>query len=731
MVVDNTVPATPVDTPESDGPILPAPHAWRFYDLRVIALLLALTSVSSGTIHRCGLGSLPPGWVPGTPLPENIRGKSTVSARAMANTISSLVTDHYIIYWTMTGTHQIQGGTGGLARAIAAGDSVPGLVRAAATGLEHAWLKYVDTLGYLPPTPNSYSVLWDEVPPHGKYPVELCSIGHTPYASDSLGEYFGLTFPVNRSASSMMLASDMPSFGQDGFAKDIDGTPDIWNYGTQWATVIQSTAAHEEFHSVQFNYDYGLNHFLFEASAVAMEEEVIPQDVDYIYFSAVLCQLNTLTPMLSPLFSADSNLSLSYPHAWYVKQLVQDFGDPILRKLWEQRKANPSQGIEATLRTVISANTKVTFDTTFERYSLRLGLSGRRYAWEAPGFASFADADVFTTLYGSLVAGTAAGPVSLDVGQIQDWIDTSGPGTGDRIVDWIPDAGALLGHAWKAGPGNGWEWLRGSVRQPPSTTRQDVWAFSNPGPTAALRAVATSEGSNSYLWTSAAPARTSLTAGMSLTWSAVDGSMLSGISLADTSCTPLLHTDIWKPAATEDPFAYSVVGRSGGHAFVLEDADRVLKLKGASLTVPFVGIGTAWIGRGDGVWTQIAPSASGSSTSLPLVAATDTLDLTTPLRILAAGGNSPPSLVLRPYPNPSRSGDDLIYFPIYGATSGATLEILSADGTAVRRLEASPGQTRLGWDVKNTNGRRVRPGVYWYVWRGVSGVSRGEILIAD
>lgn len=696
----------------------------------VIALLVALTSLASGAIHRCGLDSPPPGWTPGTPLPESLRSKAASAARAEATTISSLITDHYIIYWTMSGTHQIQGGTGGLARAIATGDSVPGLVRAAATGLEHAWHKYVDTLGYLPPTPSTYSVLWNKVPPKGKYPVELCSIGNTGYTGQA-GEYFGLTFPVNRSASSMMLAADMPGFGQDGFTKDIDGTQDIWNYGTQWATVIQSTAAHEEFHSVQFNYDYGLNHFLFEASAVAMEEEVIPQDLDYIYFSAELCQLNTLTPMLSPLFSADSNLYLTYPHAWYVKQLVQDFGDPILRKLWEQRKANPSQGIETTLRTVISANTNVTFDTTFERYALRLGLSGRRYAWEAPGFASFTDADMFTTLYGSLVAGTTPGPLSLDVGGLQEWIDTSGFSGGDRIVDWIPDAGALLGHAWKADPGNSWEWLRGSVRQSPSTTREDVWAFSNPGPPAALRSIATSEGSNSYLWTSHAPARTSLTAGTSLTWSDGSGSSLSGTAVADTTCTPLLHADIWKPVSTEDPFAYSIVGRSSGHAFVLEDADRVLKLKGATLTVPFVGIGTAWIGRGDGVWTQITPSVSGTGTAFPLVAANDTLDLTDPLRILAAGGNSPPAMVQRPYPNPSRSGDELIYFPISGATSGATLEILSADGTAVRRLEASPGQTKLAWDVKNTSGRHVRPGVYWYVWRGVSGANRGEILIAD
>jgi len=176
----------------------------------------------------------------------------------------------------------------------------------------------------------------------------------------------------------------------------------------------------------------------------------------------------------------------------------------------------------------------------------------------------------------------------------------------------------------------------------------------------------------------------------------------------------------------EDPFAYSISGRSGGHAFVLEDADRLLELRGAALTVPFGSLNTVWVGRGNGVWSSATATSTGSSTTIEL----DSLDLSVPLRILAAPGTAPVTQARAPYPNPARSGASIV-FPISAALAGATLEILSADGTAVRRLETSPGVASVTWDVRNGSGRRVKPGVYWYIWRGVSGASRGELLIAD
>jgi hypothetical protein len=213
---------------------------------------------------------------------------------------------------------------------------------------------------------------------------------------------------------------------------------------------------------------------------------------------------------------------------------------------------------------------------------------------------------------------------------------------------------------------------------------------------------------------------------LAMIWTDAGGAVLTGTPTLDTSCTPLLHTDVWRPVATEDPFAASVVNTSGGHAFVLEDADRILALNNAILSVPY-SIGTAWIGLGNGVWTQASTSSSGSSTRITL----GNRDLSIPLRILASGGGSTPvGIVYAPRPNPSRNGAP-IHFPLSGSKDGESLEILAADGTAIRRFEASPGKTEIVWDVRNGSGHLVKPGVYWYVWRGVSGARRGELLVAN
>ena len=690
----------------------------------MITFLLVLSTFASGTIHRCGLESLPPGWTPSAPpTAQSAAGSQPAAARSLAVSVGTLQTAHFVLWWT-NGSVGIDTIHGAAPKAILAGDSVPALVRTAATALESAWHLYVDSMGYLAPKAASQGYHWRKTPPKGKYPVEICQIDSA-YFKGNDASYFGLTIPYTDGSSSMLVASDLYDFGQWSFARDVDGGAQGSDYSVDWADVIRATSAHEEFHAVQFNYETNLGHFLFESSAVAMEKTAVPTESDYLAFadahSSGICDLAHLTPLLS------ASGSTAYPHAWYVQQLVNDYDRALLRKLWENRSVF-SGPIKTTLGTVLGKYS-ATFDTTLARYAMRLGLSGRRTGWLLPSFASFSDGKLFPTLSGSLVKSSTPRKVMLDSGAIQEWIDTLG-NTSDRIVDWIPDAGAGMGHVWKNGSATRSEWLRGSVRQSASLTRQDVWSLFNPGPTAALAATATSESSNSWLWTSAAPTRTTVKTGQNLAWSdPLSAASLSGTSAADTTCTPLLHTDIWTPAKAEDPFAYSVAGSSGGHAFVLEDADHVLGLKNAVLTVPFGALGTVWVGRGDGVWKKAPSSPSGSTTAILL----DSLDLALPLRILAAPGTSPtlPPVVARsPYPNPSRAGSSIV-FPLSGVKDGAQLEIIAADGTSIRRLEVPSGNTSATWDVRNGSGRRVRPGVYWYIWHGMAGAVRGELLIAD
>jgi hypothetical protein len=703
--------------------------------LDVIGLLAVLTSLASGDIHRCGLGDLiANGWTPSAPPAVGVKSSRQVAARAAATSLSSLKTDHFVIWWAASGPHAIQGASPGT---VASGDSVPALVRAIATGLERARRKYVDTLGYLPPKSAGQGYYWGEIAPTGKYPVEICNIGlATGYSA------FGLTYAYTDGSSNMLLASNEANFGSWWDVHDLDGTMQTEDYASDWNTVMQATAAHEEFHSVQFRYEVPTTmHLLYESSAVTMEKKVVPWEMDYLSFAASnydetskeyrgLCHLEGLRPLLT------ARSTDAYSHAWYVKQIMQDLGDDILLKLWQRRLGYPGQTIEATLRTVVAAAGS-SFDTTLSRYALRLGLSGRRYAWLSPGFSSFADADSFPTLSGTKKASTRPDTLVLDSGAIQEWIDTTGNAS-DRIVCWIPDGGANLAHAWKSGTVSGSERLRGSIRQSASSSRQDVWAFSNPGPLAALRQFASSGISTSYLWTASAPARDSAKKGLDLTWNdSVTGAVLTGTPARDTLCTPLLHTDIWKPSSAEDPFAASVVGQSG-HALVLEDADRALSLTGAKLTIPYAP-GSVWAGRGDGVWTQVPVTSSGSSA----VVSWDSLDLSIPLRILTSAGSAPKSLVIKPYPNPYWNGDPkcrtdastcqgggVIHFRISGASDGASVEILAADGASVRRLEAGSGQTEIAWDVRNASGSFVKSGVYWYIWRDATGARRGELVIS-
>lgn len=395
----------------------------------VIVLLAALTAFASGTIHRCGLEIPEPGWTPGQPLGRFSRPMLPAgAARSLAQT-RSLVTEHFILWYVLgTDSNAVQGN----GRVVAAGDSVPGLVRSAATGLEHAWRYYVDTLGYLAPTSSGSGYFWQIASLPGKYPVEILNIGRTVYGGRESG-VFGLTIGEGRPPSEMLLAADLPTFLPGGwttgrnprqippgwnYPRDLDGGTQSENYQTDWNVVMQATAAHELFHAVQYNYEANLSHFLFEASAVAMEKVVVPGESDYLYFSMAemggLCGVSNLVPMFS------ATRSNAYPHSWYVKQLVGDFGEGMLKALWQQRAAAPNQSIEGALREVVAARTGVTLDTTMARYALRLGLSGRRFDWLPRSFPSFSDASMFETLRGTLTVDGTPQAVALQPGQMQE-----------------------------------------------------------------------------------------------------------------------------------------------------------------------------------------------------------------------------------------------------------------------------------------------------------------------
>jgi hypothetical protein len=674
--------------------------------MAVVHLLSILLAMSSGEIRRCALPDLAH---VGKSHPTFA---SLEAPRRVATTPSSYVTDHFVIWWSQAdSTHRIQG-----AAAVDSG-GVPKLVRVVAEGLEKAWRGYVDTLKYLPPKSASTGYLWRMQVPAGKYPVEICDVGAA--LSRTGSKYFGVAYPDGSAGrSALMLASNLPSFG--GWGMDLDRTGGRFrvDYSIDWRAAIQATAAHELFHAVQFNYELALNeHSFFESSAVAMESRMVPESGDYLQYAQSLSDLRNVVPF--PTATNDA----AYPHGWFVRTMMTDLGQEAVRGVWESRKAtaaNPPSFL-TTMRQILPNYAQGSFDSLLIRQAMRLALTGKRSGWVPSQIPLFSDAAFFPTLTGTISRSDSLRSLPLALGAVQVLVDTTAYAD-DRLFVWIPDQGVLMGQAANTASGTQVSWRSGSVRVSPSEATRSAWAFANPGNPPALRAHATGEGSTSHYRTIAAPTRTAMTIGQKWTWASPGGPILAGTSKSDAQATPLLHVDVWKPSASKDPFAYRVAGGANGHALVLEDADRVLKLADATLSWAGETIAVAYQGSGDGVWKPLAVTDG--------VIALGDLDLARPTRLLVSATSSAKASVRVPRPNPSRLGES-IRFPISGAKGGERLSILAADGGIVRELRPEPGQTEVVWNLRNRENRTVKPGVYNYVWRGIEGANHGRLLVAE
>lgn len=673
----------------------------------MVHLLSILLALSSGEIRRCALPHL------GHAGKTHPTFASLHAPKLVAATPSSYVTEHFVIWWSQADSiHRIQG--------TAAVDSggVPKLVRVIADGLEKAWRGYVDTLKYLPPKPASVGYHWREPVPAGKYPVEICDVGAA--LSRTGSKYFGVAYPDGSAGrSALMLASNLQTFGWWGHPYDISPRDSMkLIYATDWREAMRATAAHELYHAVQFNYELALDeHSFFESSAVAMESRMVPESNDYLQYARPLSDLKSLVPF--PTATNDA----AYPQGWFVRTMMADLGLDAVRGLWESRKAtaaNPPSFL-TTMRQILPNYSNGSFDSLLIRQAVRVALTGKRSGWTSTQVSLFSDAVYFPVLTGTTPLSDSLRSLPLALGAVQVLVDSAAY-SDDRLFVWIPDQGVVMGHAANTASATQVSWRKGSVRVSPAAARRSAWAFANPGNPIALRAHATGEGSTSHYRTIAAPARTPTTSGQKLTWASPGGPILSGTSKADAQTTPLLHVDVWKPSASKDPFAYRVAGGANGHALVLEDADRVMSLSGATLAWPGETIAVAYQGSGDGVWKPLTVVDGAISLG--------ELDLSSPTRILVSATTSTKASVRVPRPNPSRLGES-IRFPISGAKGTERLTILAADGGIVRELHPEPGQTEVVWNLRNRENRTVKPGVYTYLWRGIDGASHGRLLVAE
>ena len=112
-------------------------------------------------------------------------------------------------------------------------------------------------------------------------------------------------------------------------------------YDTMPELAIRVTVAHEFFHFIQFTYydtdNYSSFPFIYEASAVWMEDEVYPQIDDYLQYIPTFYK------------NIDKSLLTSYPDVWYSRCLWfkylknrEGFGLPVIKSMWDNLETDTS-----------------------------------------------------------------------------------------------------------------------------------------------------------------------------------------------------------------------------------------------------------------------------------------------------------------------------------------------------------------------------------------------------
>ena len=620
-----------------------------------------------------------------------------------------------------------------------AGDSVPVMVRTIGRELDRAWRYYVDTLGMRAPLGANTGVVIGGNTPSGLYPIEFCRPETALDTSYRNSKFFGLTTPdpSNPERSNILLSSRVVGTGWS-YPLDTGGTlTNSYLVGDGWLKAMRATAVHELFHAAQFRYERSLRHFLFEASAVAMEERVLPDANDHLQLYADLYKQadGAKSPTRGLLVSYGD---LAYRHGLYVTGLLDEHGQSILPALWEDRSGRAATDPYGTtiLGTMSSTLSGVRggWRESLIRYGMRILLSGKRRSWGAPwtteeGFVPWSKAALAPSP-AMLLAPPAAGEWSswtLTGGELKLLSDPSI--AGDLQVTWIGDSATFLVRLDSTAAGFQRETIpHGTTVVPASRRRNSLWIAGSDGtsPLAAnpnrssLASASLSFGSPQ----AAIPAvlGTRFRHVFPRTGRNPGGQVLEGVSLVTDSVLPVLDSGLFVPDSVLDREG-TLLAKSGSR-WTLRDSRGRLALRDATLSFPGRTETKAYAAAAMG-WDRLVASSLSDTLRLSW----SSLSLVDQTRLILTRAAVVPPLLEKVYPNPSVDGQP-VHFRLSGNTEGLRLTVLASDGAFVRTWTGSEMGLEMVWDLHNAQGNRVRPGVYTWILSGPGISHRGRLLIA-
>lgn len=350
-------------------------------------LLLAMASFSTAERHSCGTEKL---------MEHQRQIKSGLVAKSMArssltscsedsyyNKVSTLLTTHFIIYYTLEGPHA----------------TTTVFLDYLALYLEKAWTMHTSFLGMRPPKGMKHSYHYEQKNETGLYPVEVIDIDLIRNANSLMGGpchgCFGLTYPGDETdpeASVLMIDNDFkytPEYNSDkGFITDLNGkecsypiaSKSLYNqslvpysYADFPEKAIEVTCFHELYHAAQIRYVSFIDYpsFWFEASAVGVEEIGAPSVNDYWAYLTDFFK-STGTPLTS--------LNQDYGAGVLYLYLYKQNGPRFDASIWEAYSKNPEKPFDQILASQWIKK-ELNPDSSFHDFAKQLFFSGQRSSY--------------------------------------------------------------------------------------------------------------------------------------------------------------------------------------------------------------------------------------------------------------------------------------------------------------------------------------------------------------
>ncbi|MEO6094680.1 MAG: hypothetical protein ABIW76_03025 [Fibrobacteria bacterium] len=371
-----------------------------------LAVVLGFALAAPARAARCGTAQL---FEPGKGSRPGLKIGAQAGRPALDNRARTLVSDHFLIHYSLRAWHRVRTGpedaalvqasdslftllsdlpdakrdSAVYARLDSAGFPHPAYIGRTRDLFEAARAYYVDGLGMLAPVSDIQSMQYNVSPTlPRRFPIDVVDVGTVD--REFAGETYGVTYPP--SGLSISFENDFicnTSLDQQGrilgdsIKSRLAGAV-IHNYAAEWELGIKVTAFHEFYHAEQFTYIPRISnyHAWYEISATGMEERNAGEVNDYLQYLPCVLGNHANVPLNSTLKGPCTHYPM-YGQSIFHQYLTQTL-DPLYDvRVWEQLRRN-GDALQDGLETAFAKYGK-SMAVLYSDYAAQLLFAGKRF----------------------------------------------------------------------------------------------------------------------------------------------------------------------------------------------------------------------------------------------------------------------------------------------------------------------------------------------------------------